>query len=173
MKNGLLTIFTGNGKGKTTAALGMALRALGHDWKVCLIQFVKGSWKTGEWDALTQFGDRMRVLVKGEGFIYDDDDIEQAKSSARAAWQSVKEMLKSDEYQMIILDELTYILNYGIVEDSDACKAIRTRNKAVHVVITGRNAPQCLIDLADMVTEMKEIKHPMHNGVKAQKGIEF
>jgi cob(I)alamin adenosyltransferase len=173
MKKGLLTIFTGNGKGKTTAALGMALRALGHDWKVCLVQFVKGSWKTGEWDALTRFGDRISVYVKGEGFIYDNDDIEQAKSSARAAWQSVKEMLKSDDYQMIILDELTYLLKYKIVLDADACTAIRTRNKNLHVVVTGRDAPQCLIDLADMVTEMKEIKHPMQSGVKAQKGIEF
>jgi cob(I)alamin adenosyltransferase len=173
MKKGLLTIFTGNGKGKTTAALGMALRALGHHWKVCLVQFVKGPWKTGELDALAVFGDRMSVHVKGEGFIYNEEDIEHAKRSARAAWESVKEMLNVDTYNMIILDELTYLLKYDMIDKNDVCDAILRRNNNLHVVVTGRDAPQCLIDIADMVTEMKEIKHPMHDGIKAQKGIEF
>ena len=173
MKRGLLTVFTGDGKGKTTAALGMALRALGHNWKVCLVQFVKGTWKTGEWDALTVFGERMTVHVKGEGFIYNSDDIEHAKNSAREAWQFAKELLESGEYNLIILDELTYLLNYEMIDESDVCETLRTRGKHLHIVVTGRDAPKRLIEIADMVTEMKEIKHPMKSGIKAQKGIEF
>jgi cob(I)alamin adenosyltransferase len=173
MKKGLLTIFTGKGKGKTTAALGMAVRAIGHDWKVCLIQFVKGTWKTGEWDALKVYGDHMVIHVKGEGFIYNSDDIERAKGSAREAWQLAKEILESQEYHLIILDELTYLLNYEMIDEGDVCKALRTRRKDLHVVVTGRDAPDCLIEMADMVTEMIEIKHPMQSGMKAQKGIEF
>jgi len=173
MKMGLLTIFTGNGKGKTTAALGMAIRALGYDWKVCLVQFVKGTWKTGEWDALKVFGEAMTVQVKGEGFIYNPDDIERAKKTAGEAWQSTKKLIKSGNYDLVILDELTYLLNYGIIDESDVCDTLRNRKKKLHVVITGRDAPQRLVDMADMVTEMKEIKHPLQNGIKAQKGIEF
>ena len=173
MKRGLLTVFTGDGKGKTTAALGMALRALGHNWKVCLVQFVKGTWKTGEWDALKVYGDRIAIHVKGEGFIYNSDDIEHAKSSAIEAWQSVKGMLASSTYNLIILDELTYLLKYDMIDKSDVCHTLRTRRADLHVVITGRDAPRCIVEIADMVTEMKEIKHPMQTGIKAQKCIEF
>jgi cob(I)alamin adenosyltransferase len=141
--------------------------------KVCLVQFVKGTWKTGEWDALKVFGEAMTVQVKGEGFIYNPEDIERAKKTAGEAWHSTKRLLKSGDYDLVILDELTYLLNYGIIDESDVCDTLRNREKKLHVVITGRDAPQCLVDLADMVTEMKEIKHPMQNGIKAQKGIEF
>ena len=173
MKRGLLTVFTGNGKGKTTAALGMALRALGQDWKVCLVQFVKGTWKTGEWDALKVYEERMTVHVKGDGFIYDSDDIERTKKTAAEAWQSVKELLASGEYNLIILDELTYPIKYHMIDEADVCETLHRRRKDLHVVVTGRNAPDCLIEIADMVTEMKEVKHPMQNGIKAQRGIEY
>lgn len=115
----------------------------------------------------------MVIHVKGEGFIYNADDIERAKSSAREAWQLAKEILESQEYHLIILDELTYLLNYEMIDQGDVCKTLRTRRKDLHVVVTGRNAPDCLMEMADMVTEMNEIKHPMQSGMKAQKGIEF
>ena len=115
----------------------------------------------------------MTVLVKGEGFIYNPDDIERAKKTAGEAWQSAKKLLKSGDYDLVILDELTYLLNYEIIDETDVCDTLRNREKKLHVVITGRDAPQSLVDLADMVTEMKEIKHPLQNGIKAQKGIEF
>jgi cob(I)alamin adenosyltransferase len=171
--NGLLIIFTGDGKGKTSAALGMAVRALGHGFRVCMIQFVKGKWKTGEWSTLKQFGDYMEVHVKGRGFIYNPEDVARNSAAARKAWQFAREKLSSAEYRMVILDELTYLLKYGLIDRNEVCDCIRERPKDMHVVITGRDAPSCIIEMADMVTEMTEIKHPLHSGVKAQKGIEF
>jgi len=173
MNRGLLTVFTGKGKGKTTAALGMAVRALGHGWKVCLIQFVKGTWKTGEWEALKRFEDLMVVHVKGKGFIHDDRDIERDRGPAREAWNLAKRALITDDYRLVILDEFTYLLKYKLIEEREVCDALLNRREDLHVVITGREAPGCLIEMADMVTEMKEVKHPMTQGIKAQRGIEF
>ena len=173
MKKSLLTVFTGKGKGKTTAALGMAVRALGHDWTVCLIQFVKGTWKTGEWGALKLYGDRMVIHVKGMGFINSPEDIDRYRETAREAWQLAKKTLNSPDYNMVILDELTYLLNYEMVDKNDVCDALRNRRKDLHVVVTGRDAPDYLLEVADLVTEMREVKHPMQSGVKAQRGIEF
>ncbi len=173
MKKSLLTVFTGKGKGKTTAALGMAVRALGHNWKVCLIQFVKGTWKTGEWGALKLYGDRMVVYVKGMGFIHSPEDIDRYRETAREAWQLAKETLNSPDYNLVILDELTYLLNYKMVDKNDVCDALRNRRKDLHVVVTGRDAPDYLLEAADLITEMREVKHPMQSGVKAQRGIEF
>jgi cob(I)alamin adenosyltransferase len=173
MGKSLLTVLTGRGKGKTTAALGMAIRALGHDWNVCLIQFVKGPWKTGEWDALKLYGDRMVVHVKGMGFINSPEDVERHRETAREAWRLAKETLNSPDYNMVILDELTYLLTYEMVDENDVCDALRNRRKDLHVVITGRDAQDCLLELADLVTEMREVKHPLKSGVHAQRGIEY
>jgi cob(I)alamin adenosyltransferase len=169
---GLLTVFTGEGKGKTTAALGMAVRALGHGMRVCMVQFVKGTWKTGEWDALKRFDD-MEVHVVGRGFIYGDDDISRDREAAVEAWQRAKQLLRSREFDMLILDELTYLLKYEMVDEKEVCTALEDRRKDLHVVITGRDAPACLLQRADLVTDMREVKHPHSSGVKAQKGIEY
>ena len=168
-----MAVLTGDGKGKTTAAIGMAVRALGHGWKVCLIQFVKGTWKTGEWKALERFADLLDVHVKGQGFIYRDEDVERDRKIAGEAWRLVEDVLGSQDYRLVILDELTYLLKYGLIGEPQVCSALRDRRPDLHVVVTGRDAPTCLVDLADLVTEMKEVKHPMHNGIDAQKGIEF
>jgi cob(I)alamin adenosyltransferase len=173
MKRGLLVVLTGNGKGKTTAAIGMVVRALGHGWKVCLIQFVKGTWKTGEWKAFERFEDLLDVHIKGQGFIYRDEDVERDRGIAEEAWRLVKDVLRSPDYRLVILDELTYLLKYGLIGELEVCSVLRNRRPDLHVVVTGRDAPECLMDLADLVTEMKEVKHPMQTGIKAQKGIEF
>jgi cob(I)alamin adenosyltransferase len=172
MKGGLLTVFTGEGKGKTTAALGMAVRAIGHGMKVCMVQFVKGPWKTGEWDALGRF-DEMVVHVVGKGFIYGDDDIDRNREAAVQAWQLAKGFLRSREFSMVILDELTYLIKYGMVNESEVCAALGGRREDLHVIVTGRDAPECIMGMADLVTEMREVKHPLHSGIKAQKGIEY
>jgi cob(I)alamin adenosyltransferase len=173
MKKSLLTVFTGRGKGKTTAALGMAVRALGHDLKVCMIQFVKGTWKTGEWDALKLYGDRMVIHIKGMGFINSPDDVDRYREAAQEAWQLTKEILNAPDFNMVILDELTYLLTYKMIDEKDVCNTLHNRRKDLHVVVTGRDAPDCLLEAADLVTEMREVKHPMQSGVKAQRGIEF
>jgi cob(I)alamin adenosyltransferase len=173
MKRGLLILYTGDGKGKTTAALGTALRGLGHDYRICMIQFVKGPWITGEWKALDVFGERMRIHATGKGFIRNTKDMDRDRAAAKEAWQLAKETLTSTDYDMVILDEVTYLLKYGMVEEDEVCDHLRDRRADLHVVVTGRNAPECLIELADMVTEMREIKHPLRRGIKAQRGIEF
>jgi cob(I)alamin adenosyltransferase len=173
MKRGLLAVLTGDGKGKTTAAIGMAIRALGHGWRVCMVQFVKGALQTGEWKALERFDDLLDVHVKGHGFIYGDEDVERDRGIAEEAWDLVRDALSSTEYRLVILDELTYLLKYDLITELEVCTALRSRRPGLHVVITGRDTPSCLIELADLVTEMKEVKHPLQSGIKAQKGIEF
>lgn len=173
MKRGLLAVLTGDGKGKTTAAIGMAVRAMGHGWRVCLIQFVKGTWRTGEWAALERFEDLLDIHVKGQGFIYGYEDVERDRGIAEEAWHLVKEVLRSQEYRLVILDELTYLIKYGLIGEAEVCRVLRDRRPNLHVVITGRDAPACLVDIADLVTEMRQIKHPLQTGIDAQKGIEF
>ncbi len=173
MKKGLLMVFTGNGKGKTTSALGLAMRAAGHSMKVAFYQFIKGSWKYGEMEAIKRFSDLVDFRVMGRGFTWQSDDLEKDKALAKSAWETAKEAIFSGKYDMVILDEFTYVLNYGMVELDDVLTALKTRPEGVHVVITGRDAPEALLQIADLVTEMKEIKHPFKKGVKAQKGVEF
>jgi cob(I)alamin adenosyltransferase len=173
VKKGLLIVYTGDGKGKTTAALGTALRGLGHGFRVCMIQFVKGPWITGEWKALDVFGDRVTIHATGKGFIRNTSDMDRDSAAAREAWQLAKSILSSSDYDIVILDEITYLFKYGMVEEDEVCGQLRDRRADLHVVLTGRNAPDCLIELADLATEMREIKHPLHRGIKAQRGIEF
>lgn len=170
---GLVSVFTGNGKGKTTSSLGLAFRALGHGHKVCIIQFIKGSWKYGELDAAKQFSELLDFHVMGRGFTWKSDDLEKDKAVAREAWDFAKKVISGNEYDMVILDELTYLPHYNIIDEQEILTVLEGKPAEQHVVITGRYASDKMIALADLVTEMKEIKHPYKNGIKAQKGFEF
>ena len=173
MKKGLLIVNTGDGKGKTTAALGLAMRAAGHGLKVCFIQFIKGSWKYGELDAVKKFSDTIDFHVMGKGFTWKSDDLEKDRAAARDAWGLAQAAMTGDQYQLVVLDEFTYLLMYNMVDLEPVMEALAARPKGLHVVVTGRAAPPALIEAADLVTEMQPVKHPLQAGVKAQKGIEF
>lgn len=170
---GLVAVFTGNGKGKTTASLGLAFRALGHGHRVCIIQFIKGSWKYGELETAKKFSGLLDFHVMGRGFTWKSDDIEKDKELALEAWQFAKEIISSNTYAMVILDELTYLPHYKILDEKEILSVLNNKPEEQHVVITGRYASEALIEQADLVTEMNDIKHPFHSGVKAQKGFEF
>ena len=173
MSKGLLIVYTGSGKGKTTAALGQAMRAAGQDFRVCLIQFVKGGWKTGESRAAVYLADRLEFHSLGRGFIRLEEAPEKDREAALNAWAFAKEKINSGKYEMVILDELTYLIKYKILTAPEVVAALTGRPSDLHVVVTGRDAPDELVEAADLVTEMKEVKHPHHIGVKAQKGIEY
>lgn len=173
MKNkGLFIIFTGNGKGKTTAAIGQALRMAGHNMRVCIIQFIKNMKNTGEAKALAELTDAIELHVVGSGFTWEQPATEVA-AAARAGWTLAMEKIGNSRYDMVILDEITYLLNGGILDESEVLAVINSRPENMHVVITGRQAGDSLIAAADLVTEMKEIKHPYQTGTKADKGIEY
>ena len=173
MDKGLLMVNTGNGKGKTTAALGQTFRALGHGKKICIIQFIKGDWKYGELYTMERFMDLLDFYVMGNGFTFKSNDLEKDRNIALKGWDLAREKLLSKEYFMVLLDELTYLMTLGFLETDTILDAITHRRKDLHVVVTGRYAPQKLIDTADLVTDMHEVKHPYQNGIMAQKGIEF
>lgn len=172
----LLIVYTGNGKGKTTAALGMVIRALGCRWKICIIQFVKGSWKYGELKGIKRLEPDVELHVIGEGFVGIVDDTKDFEEHVQAAKRGVElaiERIKTREHRLVILDELNVALDLGLVTDDDARAIIEARDESQHLVITGRGAPDWLIEMADLVTEMKEIKHPYQQGILAQKGIDW
>ena len=173
MSQGLLIVNTGNGKGKTTAALGQAFRAIGHGFRVCFLQFLKGSWKYGELEAAKRFEDLMEIRALGKGFTWKSEDLNEDIQSARDAWDLAKQVIASGKFKMVVLDELTYLITYGMVPEEDILNTLRNRPPELHVVVTGRDASPGLIELADLVTEMNEIKHPFRSGIKAQRGIEF
>lgn len=173
VKKGLLLVYTGKGKGKTTAALGLIFRALGHGFKVGMIQFIKGNWKYGELNSSKRFEELLDFHVLGRGFTWESKDIEKDIQVAQEAWAFAKEIINSGKYQLVVLDELTYLIKYKMVAEDEIVGFLKNRPEDLHVVVTGRDAPQSLIDTADLVTEMTEIKHPYHAGVKAQKGIEY
>ena len=173
MSQGLLIVNTGNGKGKTTAALGQAFRAIGHGFRVCFLQFLKGSWKYGELEAAKRFEDLMEIRALGKGFTWQSEDLNEDIQSARDAWDLAKQVIASGKFKMVVLDELTYLITYGMVPEEDILNTLRNRPPELHVVVTGRDASPGLIELADLVTEMNEIKHPFRSGIKAQRGIEF
>jgi len=175
-KQGLLIVYTGNGKGKTTAALGMCVRAVGYNWKICLIQFVKGSWKYGELNGLKKLAPNVELHVVGEGFVgIEDDDKEftEHQKAARDGLQVALEKIKSEEYQLVILDELNIALDLGLIDEDAVLSVLDARTPLQHLVITGRGAPDWLVEKADLVTEMTEIKHPYQKGMLAQKGIDW
>ncbi len=168
----LVIVYTGNGKGKTTAALGALLRAWGRGWKVVMLSFIKSETSNyGEERAARKLGIEMVPL--GGGFTWLSKDLDKDKALARKCWDLCKEKIGSGEYDLVILDEITYPLNYGWLELDQVVETLRGRPKDLHVIITGRDAPQALIDFADLVTEMREVKHPFQQGVKAQPGIDF
>jgi cob(I)alamin adenosyltransferase len=164
---------TGDGKGKTTAALGLAMRTAGHGLKVCFIQFIKGSWKYGELAAVDRFGELIDFHVMGKGFTWKSKDLEKDKAVARQGWELAREAMASQLYHLVVLDEFTYLLAYQMIGLQTVLDGLNERPNDLHVLVTGRDAPQALLDLADMVTQMQVVKHPLKSGIKAQKGIEF
>lgn len=170
---GLIMVNTGHGKGKTTAALGLAFRALGHGFPVCIIQFVKGTWKYGELDSAKRFADLLEFHVAGKGFTWKSKDIEQDRQAARAGWELAKEKIEEGRHRLVILDEFTYVLNFGMVDRDEVIDFLKHKPEKLHVMITGRDAPAALVEIADLVTEMRETKHPLKSGIVAQKGVEF
>jgi cob(I)alamin adenosyltransferase len=173
-RKGLIIVHTGEGKGKSTSAYGLALRAAGNKMKVFVLQFMKGQWKTGERKAVKSLSPWIEVVAMGDGFTWDTNNPEQDRRTATKAWDSVKPRLLNGEYQMVILDEINYVLGYGFLDEKEVLKTLQNKPAAVHVVCTGRNASKELIAIADLVTEMKCLKHPFsEQGIPAQKGIEF
>ncbi|MGQ0554478.1 MAG: cob(I)yrinic acid a,c-diamide adenosyltransferase [Nitrospiraceae bacterium] len=172
-EKGLLIVYTGAGKGKTTAALGMALRCIGHGMKVAVVQFIKGVIDTAEERVLKSFGDRVVFLRMGEGYTWETQNRERDTQFAQEAWVKVCEFLHDPSYAMVILDEFNIALQQGYVQLGEVLPALRNRPPMQHVVITGRGGSAELLEEADLVTEMKQVKHPFRNGIKAQSGVEF
>ena len=171
-RKALVVVNTGHGKGKTTAALGVVLRAWGRGMRVVVIQFVKTRTSNyGENRAAKKLG--IEMIPMGEGFTWLSKDIEKDKATAREAWELARQKICSGEYDLVLLDELTYPLTYGWIPVQEVIDVLQRRPEGLHVIITGRDAPEELIDYADLVTEMREIKHPFQKGLKAQPGIEF
>jgi len=178
IEKGLLIVHTGKGKGKSTAAFGLAARAIGNGMKVGIVQFVKGKWQTGERAVLEAFPDQVTIRTMGEGFTWETQDRARDIRAAEAAWAVSKEMIEAARgpepaYDLVILDELNIVLRYDYLPLDEVIRALVARPPALHVVVTGRNAKDALIEAADLVTEMTQVKHPFRAGVKAQKGIEF
>ena len=173
IEKGLLIVHTGKGKGKSTAAFGLVMRALGHGMHVGIVQFVKGKWETGERSVLERFPDLVTIRAMGEGFTWETQDRERDIAAAKKAWEASKEMISSGNYDLVLLDELNIVLRYESLPLDDVVAFLSNRPEMLHVVVTGRNAKDELIEAADLVTEMTQIKHPFRAGVKAQKGIEF
>ena len=175
-EDGLVIVYTGGGKGKTTAALGMALRAVGYQHKVCMIQFIKGSWHYGEMDSSKKLSPEFELIPAGKGFVGIIDDKspkEEHQKYAEEAIKTCKEKIQSEKYDLIILDEINYAVNLGLINLKSVIELIKSKPKKLDLVLTGNHAKQEIIDLADLVTEMKEVKHPFKSGIKAKKGIDF
>ncbi len=172
-ERGLLIVHTGKGKGKSTAAMGLAMRCMGHGIRVGIVQFVKGVWQTGERTVLARFPELVTVKAMGEGFTWETQDRVRDVAAAEAAWETAKAMIADPDYGMVILDELNIVLRYAYLDAADVIATLESRPRAKHVVVTGRNAGDALIEIADLVTEMTMVKHPFRSGVKAQAGVEF
>ncbi|MGI0070333.1 MAG: cob(I)yrinic acid a,c-diamide adenosyltransferase [Nitrosopumilaceae archaeon] len=175
-KEGLVIVYTGKGKGKTTAALGLALRAVGYNHKVCMIQFIKGSWHYGEMTSSKKLEPEFELTAVGRGFVGIMDDktpVEEHKRIADEALRVAQEKISSKKYDIVILDEVNYAVNLGLVNLDDVLELIRKKPENVNLVLTGNYAKDELIELADLVTEMREIKHPFKLGLRAKKGIDF
>jgi len=173
IEKGLLVVHTGPGKGKSTAAFGLVLRALGHGWKIGVVQFIKGAWTTGERTALEAFGDRVEWHSMGEGFTWETQDRARDIAAAARAWDKARELMASEDVRLLVLDELNIALRYDYLPLADEVATLTARRPDLHVVVTGRNAKAELIEAADLVTEMSLVKHHFAAGVKAQTGIEF
>ena len=172
-EKGLLIVNTGPGKGKSTAAFGLVMRALGYGWKIGVVQFVKGAWDTGEKHALERFGDLVEWHAMGEGFTWETQDKARDIAAATRAWGKAEALMADSAIRLVVLDELNIALRYDYLPLEQVVAALKARRPDLHVVVTGRNAKAELIEAADLVTEMTAVKHHFAAGVKAQKGIEF
>jgi cob(I)alamin adenosyltransferase len=175
VRKGLIIVNTGPGKGKTTAAMGTALRAVGQGMKVLMLQFLKGSWHYGELDAVKAFGDRFVMKQMGRGFVKvggaetDPEDIRMVEE----AWAEAEKEIQSGNWDLVVLDEINYAISYGMLDPNKVAEALKKRPEMVHVILTGRSAHPTITDLADTVTEMRQVKHAYEKGVQAQRGIEY
>jgi cob(I)alamin adenosyltransferase len=172
LRKGLLMVHTGKGKGKSTAAFGLMLRALGRGIGVGVVQFGKGAWETGERTAAARFGDQVRWYTLGEGFTWETQDRARDVAAAERAWGKARELMADEAVGLLILDELNIALRYGHLDTAAVVAALAGRREGLHVVVTGRNAPPALVEVADLVTEMTLVKHHFAAGVRAQEGIE-
>ena len=173
VERGLVIVHTGKGKGKSTAAFGMVCRAIGHGFKVSIIQFIKGAMTTGEQVVFDAFPELVEMRPMGEGFTWDTQDRARDIAKAREAWEAAKARIMDPEWKMVVCDELNIVLRYHYLPVAEVIDTLKAKPADTHVIITGRNAPEALIEAADLVTEMEAIKHPFKSGVKAQAGIEF
>lgn len=173
IEKGLLIVHTGKGKGKSTAAFGMVFRCIGHGMKAGVVQFVKGAWATGERTVLEKFPELVTIKAMGEGFTWETQDRERDIAHARSGWEEAKRMIADPQYSLVLLDELNIVLRYDYLPTEEIIEVLRSKPADKHVIVTGRNAKDELIEIADLVTEMEQVKHPFRSGVKAQKGIEF
>ena len=178
IEKGLLMVHTGKGKGKSTAAFGLAMRAIGNGFRIGIVQFVKGAWQTGERPVLEMFPDQVEIRAMGEGFTWNTQDRARDIAAAQAAWAEAKRMIEAarkepPDFDLLVFDELNIVLRYDYLDLHDVIETLKNRPPKLHIVVTGRNAKPELIEAADLVTEMMEVKHPFQAGVKAQKGIEF
>ena len=174
-RRGLIIVNTGPGKGKTTAAMGTGLRAVGNGMRVLMLQFLKGSWHYGELDAVQAFGDKFVMKQMGRGFVKvggaetDPEDIRMVEQ----AWDEAQQAIMSGQWDLVILDEINYAISYGMLDPAKVAETLKQKPEQVHVILTGRNAHPTIVDLADTVTEMKQVKHAYERGVMAQRGIEY
>jgi cob(I)alamin adenosyltransferase len=175
LRRGLIIVNTGPGKGKTTAAMGTALRAVGQGMRVLMLQFLKGSWHYGELDAVKEFGDKFVLKQMGRGFVKvgaekpDPEDVRMVEQ----AWAEAEEAIHSGQWDLVVLDEINYAISYGMLDPAKVAEALKKKPDMVHVILTGRNAHPTIVELADTVTEMRQVKHAYEKGVMAQRGIEY
>jgi cob(I)alamin adenosyltransferase len=175
LKKGLIIIFTGKGKGKTTAAMGQALRAVGQGLKVLMLQFIKGTWDYGELESIKRLEPDFEIQPLGKGFIRSNSKLDEneAQENVTQSWKQARNEILSDKYDMIILDEINYVTSYGLLPVEEVLALFEEKPDRLHLILTGRDAHQSIVERADLVTEMNEIKHQYSKGIKAQKGIEF
>ena len=175
MKKGLIIIFTGNGKGKTTAAMGQALRAVGQGLKVLMLQFIKGTWNYGELESIKRLEPDFKIQPLGKGFIRSNSKLDEneALENVTQSWKQARNEILSDKYDMIILDEINYVISYGLLPVDEMLTLFEEKPDRLHLILTGRDAHKSIVEKADLVTEMKEVKHQYSKGIKAQKGMEF
>ena len=168
----VVVVNTGHGKGKTTAAMGTLIRAVARGWKVCVIQFIKsGKWRAGEEQVARQLGVDWWTL--GDGFTWDSEDLDRSEAISKAAWEAAKDKISSGGHDVVVLDEITYPMNWGWISSDEVAAAIRARPRHVNVIATGRDAPPELVDVADTVTEMVNVRHAYDRGVRARRGIDY
>jgi cob(I)alamin adenosyltransferase len=173
VKRGLIIVHTGNGKGKSTAAFGTAIRALGRNYKVAIIQFIKGNWKTGEGQFFGKFKGQCEIMSMGDGFTWETQNFKEDVKTAERTWEKCREVLHDKKYHLVIFDEINYVMKYNFLDVDEIVGALQDKPADKHVILTGNGAPRKLIKIADLVTEMKCIKHPYDQGIKAQPGIDY